>query len=150
MAEEDVDMYAMMGIPMAFGKQAKKKVDVTARFDKTKRMDAPAAAATSALVKDGDDDGVLASGAQRKKDGEQAQDGEDEEEDEGDDDDGDVDAEDGLADEHSFPISHEIKLKDHTKVRYIHLSISHILYCHLGRVCISARLVGRANTLRFA
>jgi len=34
----DAEMFAMMGMPMAFGKQTKKRtVDVAARFEGTKR-----------------------------------------------------------------------------------------------------------------
>jgi WD repeat-containing protein 70 len=118
MADEDVDMYAMMGIPMAFGKQVKKKVDVTARFDKTKRVDAPAAtASTTPVLAQEEDTKATSSGTQKKDGGEQVEEKSDN--DDSDEDDDDVDGQDGLADDNSFPITHEIKLKDHSKVRYI-------------------------------
>jgi hypothetical protein len=37
---DDTEMFAMMGMPMAFGKQAKKRtVDVAARYETTKRAE---------------------------------------------------------------------------------------------------------------
>lgn len=37
---DDSEMFAMMGMPMAFGKQAKKRtVDVAARYETTKRSE---------------------------------------------------------------------------------------------------------------
>lgn len=37
---DDSEMFAMMGMPMAFGKQAKKRtVDVAARYETTKRTE---------------------------------------------------------------------------------------------------------------
>ena len=100
-------MMAMM--PMSFGKQDKKR-DLTARFEKTKRM-------VNAVGDNSD--------LQQQPEVTSAQNRENEEDDENDD--GDMigpmpaeaevqDEDEEVEDEDGFPISHEIVLKDHTKV----------------------------------
>ncbi|KDN39590.1 hypothetical protein RSAG8_08746, partial [Rhizoctonia solani AG-8 WAC10335] len=122
---DDMDMMAMMGMA-GFGKQTKKRaVDVAARYETTKRVDEavekdglkvednPAAkrARIGENVPEEDDEGPMplpGPGPSAKK-----QDGVEDDEDEDDEDDG-VDSD--LDDESTFPITHEITLKDHTKV----------------------------------
>ncbi|CUA77481.1 WD repeat-containing protein 70 [Mus musculus] [Rhizoctonia solani] len=122
---DDADMMAMMGMS-GFGKQTKKRtVDVAARYETTKRAepavekdglkvdDKPVAkrARVGENVPEEEDDEVgpmPAPGPSTEK-----QDGAEEDEDDGDEDD---EAESDLDDESTFPITHEISLKDHTKV----------------------------------
>ncbi|KAG8734957.1 hypothetical protein FRC11_003561, partial [Ceratobasidium sp. 423] len=124
---DDADMMAMMGMA-GFGKQTKKRtVDVAARYETTKRVEAvekdslkvdDKPAAKRARVgengpEDEDEVGPMpASGpgpSTKKKDGAEEDNDEDDDEDDGA---GDSD----LDDESTFPITHEITLKDHTKV----------------------------------
>lgn len=109
MGEEDV--WAQMGLPTGFGKQTvKKKIDIAARINNTKRATVatqkpetpPALDATSnrtTPIPDGSGPPTLLSGFPH----------EDGESDSGDDDDVSIDGA-------FFPITHEITLKDHSKV----------------------------------
>ncbi|QRV90933.1 WD domain, G-beta repeat protein [Ceratobasidium sp. AG-Ba] len=127
----DEDMFAMMGMPMAFGKQTKKRtVDVAARFETTKRAEPendkakpeakplPGPPAKRARVEedqvsehetDDEDIGPKPASASGPQDNGVEQDDDD------DDEDGDG-GEDDFEDESALPITHEISLKDHTKV----------------------------------
>lgn len=90
------DMMGMM--PMSFGKQDKKK-DFTARFDKTKRalqQEPKKPSVNVSSVDDDSSDDMIGPMPTEEKDDEETE--EEEEEDD------------------EFPISHEIVLKDHTKV----------------------------------
>ncbi|KAG9128302.1 hypothetical protein FRC07_001237 [Ceratobasidium sp. 392] len=131
MADND-EMFAMMGMPMAFGKQTKKRtVDVAARYETTKRAEPEAATvkpeakpstgppAKRARVdedqvveeEEGEDDTgpMPAAPGPRQDNGVE----EDNEDDDDDDAEGSIDE---LEDESTFPITHEITLQDHTKV----------------------------------
>lgn len=128
---DDNEMFAMMGMPMAFGKQTKKRtVDIAARYETTKRAEpgdekakpetkqVPGPPAKRARVEDqvsehetdDEDIGPKPAAAPGPQDNGVEQGNDD---DDGDDADGD---EDDLEDESTFPITHEISLKDHTKV----------------------------------
>jgi hypothetical protein len=116
-------MMAMM--PMSFGKQEKKR-DLTARFEKTKRV-------VNAIGDNSD--------LKQRPEVTSAQNRENEDDDENDDDDDDSDDmigpmpaeaevqdedEEGK-DEDEFPISHGIVLKDHTKVfHYYHTTFAYL------------------------
>jgi hypothetical protein len=114
-------MMAMM--PMSFGKQDKKR-DLTARFEKTKRV-------VNAISGNSD--------LQQQPEVTSAQNQENEDDDENDDDDSDdmigpmpaevevQDEDEEGEDEDEFPISHEIVLKDHTKVfHYSHTTFAYL------------------------
>ncbi|CAE6520445.1 unnamed protein product [Rhizoctonia solani] len=122
---DDMDMMAMMGMS-GFGKQTKKRtVDVAARYETTKRVepavekeglkvdDKPAAKRARVGENVPEEEGDEQAGPQpgpgpstKKQDGAE-EDDDDEDEDSG--------AESDLDDESTFPITHEITLKDHTK-----------------------------------
>ncbi|KAB5594310.1 Transcription factor protein [Ceratobasidium theobromae] len=113
---DDADMLAMMGMA-SFGKQAKKRtVDVAARYESTKRTEPTVGKADEkpvtkrARVDEVEQDDVGPMPAPSKKPDQVGN-----EDDDSDDDDDDAGASD-LEDESTFPITHEISLKDHTKV----------------------------------
>ncbi|KAG8961628.1 hypothetical protein FRC03_005138 [Tulasnella sp. 419] len=130
---DDAALWAAMGMPMSFGKQTKKKA-VSTNFDKMKRADAGAAGpSTEPPVEEmavhaletrtkgpskphnfapsqNDDEPDVGPPPPRQGDYESRSGSSD------DDDDEDDDEEDGPSSKDMFPISHEVVLKDHTKV----------------------------------
>ncbi|KAG9101497.1 hypothetical protein FS749_006400 [Ceratobasidium sp. UAMH 11750] len=126
---DDSEMFAMMGMPMAFGKQTKKRtVDVAARYETTKRAEPEVVTAKPEAKQssgppakrarvgedqvveqdDNEDVGPMPAPGPRQNNGVEEDDEDGDDEDEG----GGVDD----LDESTFPITHEISLKDHTKV----------------------------------
>lgn len=127
---DDSEMFAMMGMPMAFGKQTKKRtVDVAARYETTKRSEEtpttapeikPSAGPPAKRARVGEDNGPEADDEDedvgpKPASGPSAKPTSDAGDSDEDSDDDDAGADD-LDDESTFPISHEITLKDHTKV----------------------------------
>lgn len=112
---EELDVDPVMGMmPMSFGKQEKKR-DLTASFAKTKRVVKENRGRSDLQQEKPPQPEVIVNPAQDQDD-----------EDDNDDDDSDDDSDDMIGpmpaeaeeqdEDDQFPISHEIVLKDHTKV----------------------------------